>query len=78
MLTRAQAATKGVTPAWFKVRPPHTLLLTGFPAEPKGTLVFFSLDWNDNVLLALFSNKKACRKPNQPRNQTFQSLTYAV
>lgn len=35
-----QAATKGVTPPWFKVRSPHTLLLTGFPAEPKGLYDF--------------------------------------
>lgn len=35
-LISLQAATKGVTPPWFKVRSPHTLLLTGFPAEPKG------------------------------------------
>jgi hypothetical protein len=33
----AQVATKGVTPPWFKVRPPHNLLLTGFPAEAKRT-----------------------------------------
>jgi hypothetical protein len=58
----AQVATKGVTPPWFKVRPPHSLLLTGFPAEAK-RMEFSKLYIEATVSIPFLCSETVNRKP---------------